>query len=67
MHLPLFVRVMCWSLVWYALLCVLSINYLDEEDRAVCFSLIVFLMSCLCSSALPQSAVGCYAVCDCGN
>ena len=25
MHLPLFVGVLCWSLVWYALLCVLSI------------------------------------------
>ena len=24
MYLPLFVEVLCWSLLWYALLCVLS-------------------------------------------
>ena len=45
----------------------LFFNYLDEEDKAVYFALIVFLIPCLCSGALPQSAVGWYAVCDCGN
>ena len=35
-------------------------NHLDGEERAGCFTLIVFLMSCvcLCSVALPHGAVG---------
>ena len=35
-------------------------NYLDEEERANCFILIVFLMSCDCgcSVALPHGVVG---------
>ena len=39
-----------------------------ERDRAGCFTLIVFLMSCgcKCSVALPLGAVGWSAVCDCG-
>ena len=43
-------------------------NHLDKEERAVCFVLIVFLMSCdcYCSVALPHAAVGWSAVCDCG-
>ena len=42
------------------------LNY-DEEERAVCFALIVFLVACNCqwSVALSHGAVGWYAVCDC--
>ena len=41
-------------------------NHLDEEERAGCFALIVFLMSCYCycSVALPHCAMGWSAVCD---
>ena len=41
---------------------------LAKEERAGCFSLIVFLMSCdcLCSESLPLSVIGWSAVCDCG-
>ena len=44
-------------------------NHLDGEERAGCFALTVFLMSCYsqCSVALPHSAVGWSAMCDCGN
>ena len=43
-------------------------NYLDEEERAGCFAFIVFLLSCYCKYvvALPHSAMGWSAVCDCG-
>ena len=43
-------------------------NHLAEEERAGCFSLAVFPMSCYskCSVALPHGAVGWSAVCDCG-
>ena len=37
-------------------------NYLDGEERAVCFTLFAFLMSV----AFPQCAVGWSAVFDCG-
>ena len=35
-----------------------------EEERAGCFTLIIFMLSCdfLCSASLPLSAVGCSAV-----
>ena len=43
-------------------------NHLDGEERAGCFTLTIFLMSCdsRCSVALPDGAVGWSAVCDCG-
>ena len=43
-------------------------NHIDEEDRAGCFALIVFQMSCycICPVALPHGALGGSAVCDCG-
>ena len=43
-------------------------NYLDEEEEAGCFALIIFWMSCYCkySVILPRGAVGGSAVCDCG-
>ena len=54
--------------VMHYLVFFLFFNHLDEEDRADCFALIVFLMSCDCwrSVALPHGAVGWSAVCDCG-
>ena len=43
------------------------INHIDEEERAGCYALIVFWVSCYCKYplALPHGAVGWYAVCDC--
>ena len=43
-------------------------NHLDEEERAGCITLIVFLMSCdcKCSVALPRGIVCWSAMCDCG-
>ena len=43
-------------------------NEWDGGERANCFTLIVFLMSCdcYCSVALHRGAVGWYAVFDCG-
>ena len=63
MYFPLFVGVLCLSLFWYALLCVLS-----SLERAGCFAYVVLQMSCccICSVALPYGAVGWSAVCDCG-
>ena len=41
-------------------------NHRDGEERAGCFTLIVFLMYCDCYVALPHGVVGWSAVCDCG-
>ena len=43
-------------------------NHLDGEERAGCFTLTVFLMSCdsKCSVALPYCGVGWSAACNCG-
>ena len=51
-----------------ALVCItlcpfLFCNHLDEEERAGCFSFIVFWMSCYCTC---HGAVGGSAVCYCG-
>ena len=45
--LPLFVGVLCLVLVLYAVLSVLSsfVIHLDREERAGCFTLLVFVMS----------------------
>ena len=63
-------RVLCWSLFWYALLYDLSIfaSIFDVSERAGCFDFIVFWMSCYskCPVALSPCAVGWSAVCDCG-
>ena len=54
--------VLCWSLFYYASICVLSIffEHLDQEENDSCFALIVFLVSCdcKCSVPLPHDAVG---------
>ena len=70
MYLTLFVGVLClvfdllcivWFPFWFS-------NYLDEQERACCFALVVFLVSCgcWCSVALPRGAVGWSAVCNYG-
>ena len=55
------------SMFCCAFLCFLFCNYHDGEERAGCFILFVFLMSCFCycSVALPHGAMGLSAVCDC--
>ena len=42
-------------------------NHLDEDERAGCFALVVFLMpcSCKCSVALPHGALGWSVEYDC--
>ena len=39
-------------------------NHIDGEERAGCFALFVFLVSCCV--ALPHDATGLSTVCDCG-
>ena len=65
MHLTLFVG--------FVLLCIslCSFNFfaiIVTKERAGCFALTVFLVSCdyKCSVALPRGAVGLFAVCDSG-
>ena len=41
-------------------------NHLDGEERACCFALFVFLVTCGCGVVLPHDATGLSAVCDCG-
>ena len=47
---------------------ILVCNYLEEEEKASCFAIIVLHMYCYykCYVAPPHGAVGWYAVCDCG-
>ena len=58
MYLPLFVGV--FVLVCITLCPFYFCNHLDEEERAGCFALNVFGMSCYCycSVALPHCALG---------
>ena len=52
-----------------ALLCVHSsfaIILMGKRERAGCFALFVFLVSCDCCMALPRDATGLSAVCDRG-
>ena len=69
MYFPLFVGVLCLSLLCYAVLCVRSrfCDHLEEEEKSGCFAIIVLHMYCYykCSVALPHTAVGWSAVCDC--
>ena len=43
-------------------------DYLEEEEKAGCFAIIILQMYCnyKCSVALPHGAVGRSAVCYCG-
>ena len=65
-------KILCFSSIWYALLCVLSsfANILTRKIRLVALLLffIALQMSCYCkcSVALPRGAMGWSAVCDCG-
>ena len=62
MYFPLFVGVLCLSLLCHALLC----NRLEEEEKASCFAFIVLQMYCYykCSVTLPHGAMDRSAVCD---
>ena len=69
MYFPLFAGVLCLSLFWYELLCVLSsFAIILKQERAGCFAFTVLRMSCYCkcSDAIPHSDIGWSAVCDCG-
>ena len=70
MYLPLSLGVLCWSLFWCALLCVISsfAIILMRKRELVAKFFFVFRMSCYCkcSVALPDGAVGRSAVCECG-
>ena len=63
-----------WEMIdtmFYVLLCINLCplefcNHLDEEERAGCFTLFVFLVSHDCHVALSYDATGLSAVCDCG-
>ena len=46
----------------------LSLQAAFEEEKVVCFAIIVLQMYCYhkCSVALPHCAMGWSAVCDCG-
>ena len=50
--------------VWCLLNC--HVISLDGEERAACFALLVFLVSCECCVALPNDAKDLSAVCNCG-
>ena len=56
------------SMFCCALLCVHSSFAIISigEERAGCFALFVFLVSCDCCVALPYDGTGLSAVCDCG-
>ena len=73
--------VLCWSLVWCVLFCVLSSFAIiltrereretDRErdrERAGCLAFIVIPMFCYCKCcvAIPHGAVGWSTVCNCG-
>ena len=62
--------VLCLSLFWYALFCVLSRFAISLKTKRglVAFAFIVLQMSCYCISSvvLPRSTVGWSAECDCG-
>ena len=44
----------------------LFLQRVNLVERAGCFALFVFLVSCACCVALPYDATGLFAVCDCG-
>ena len=68
--LQLFVGVVLHPVLLCSYLCPFQFCYhlAEKEDRAVCFTLVVFLMlfGCLCSLSFPHGALGWTVVCDCG-
>ena len=69
MHLPLFVGVLCFSLFCYALLCFHSSFAIILKRKRKLVGLLLlsnrFIVIYKCSVALPHSAMGLSAVCDC--
>ena len=60
--------VLCWSLFWYALLYVLSSFEIILMRKRKLVALLLLSFGCLvtaCPVALPHSAMGWSAVCDC--
>ena len=57
-----------WFCVWSLFCNILGVLFSAEKERAGCFILIVFLLSCGCyfSVSLPYSVLGLSSVCDCG-
>ena len=57
----------CFAIQYLVSILVLH-SFRSREERADCFILIVFLLSCdcKCSVSLPHGVVGWSAVCDCG-
>ena len=66
MYFPLFVRVLCYSLFCYALLCVHSNFAIILKRKRKLVALLILSYRCLCSVAQPRDAVGWSAVCDWG-
>ena len=56
--------VLCWSLFWYSLLCVLS-SFAITLTRKRGLVALLLLSYCKCFVALPHCAVGWSAVCGC--
>ena len=70
MYLPLLVAFYvghCLGMHCFFVIFIVLQIYLDEEERASCIALIVFLMCCYCSCcvALPDCALGWSVVLDC--
>ena len=71
MHFPLLVGVMCLSLFWYALFCVLSsFTIILKRKRELVSLFLLFVLRmysfCKCSVTLPQGVVVWSIVCNCG-
>ena len=49
MYLPLFVGILCWSLFWYALLCVLSSFTIILTRMKELVALLFYVLGCLVS------------------
>ena len=68
MYFSLFVEVLCLSLFWYALLCVLSSFAIILKRKRELVVLLLLSYLCLvlkCPVALPHGAVDWSAACDC--
>ena len=65
MYLPLFVGALCFSLFWYAFLCVLSSCAIILTRMKELVALLLLSFGHLVAE-LPCGAVGWSIVCDCG-
>ena len=67
LHFQLFVGVLCLSLFWYALLCVISSFAIILKRKRLLVALLLLSNSCLVTvNVLPNGAAGWSTVCDCG-